>query len=282
MSTPATPLAGRCALVTGGSRGIGAQTALTLARLGANVIVNHRFPGSATPVLQAIKEEGRHAVATRADIFRPDELAAMLDRITESDHVDILVANAAAPHTPTPLLDLPANRLATKLAADIAAAHALTTRLGPAMRDRGWGRLIYIGSLHAHGPSAPGMAANGTSKAALAAYLHYVTDELTGNGVTANLIEPGYVATDRSTIVSDHIPDLAGLVNALTPGGRPLTQADIAAAVALLTTAGDMINGITLPVTGGWNNPIPLNRIITGADPQSPPIDLASGEEDSR
>jgi 3-oxoacyl-[acyl-carrier protein] reductase len=251
-------LSDRCALVTGGARGIGAQTAIALARLGAHVIVNHITPGSASAVLDAIADVGGSAEAAPADVFDPAQLTGLLTQLTQRHRIDILVASAAAPHTPAPLLDLDPGDLAVKLTADITAAHTLTTTLAPAMRARGWGRLVYIGSRHADGPSAPGMTANGTSKAALAGYIRYVTEELTGAGVTANLIEPGYVATDRSALVSARIP---GLITKLTPAGRTAGPADVAEAVALLVTAGEMINGITLPVTGGLNHPAALARI---------------------
>lgn len=74
------------------------------------------------------------------------------------------------------------------------------------MLEREYGRIILVGSLHADGPSAPGMAANGVTKAALAAYAAFVADELTGPGVTVNTLHPGYIATDASSRLPAEIP----------------------------------------------------------------------------
>ena len=98
--------------------------------------------------------------------------------------VDILVANASAPYPQAALAELSADDLVAKTATDISALHRLVTALAPGMRRRRFGRIVVVGSLHANGPTAPGMAASGVAKAALAAYLTFVVDELTGAGVT--------------------------------------------------------------------------------------------------
>jgi 3-oxoacyl-[acyl-carrier protein] reductase len=121
------------------------------------------------------------------DLTAPESAPAGVDGLLESvariaDSVDVLVANAAAPYPKVPLLELPTQQLATKVGQDIGVVHRLVTAVAPGMLERGYGRMILIGSLHARGLSAPGMTANGGSKAALAAYVGYAVDELTGPG----------------------------------------------------------------------------------------------------
>jgi 3-oxoacyl-[acyl-carrier protein] reductase len=165
-------------------------------------------------------------------------------RIAEG--VDVLVANAAAPYPKVPLLELPAQQLATKIGQDIGAIHRLVTAVAPGMLERRYGRMILIGSLHARGPSAPGMVANGVSKAALAVYVGYAVDELTGPGVTVNAIHPGYIACEASSHLPTKIPTM---LEALTPVGRTGTPNDIAGVVAIL------VRDEAAFLNGAWTSP---------------------------
>ena len=126
------------------------------------------------------------------------------------------MANAAAPYPRGGLPEISAQELATKIGQDVGTAHRLVTATAPGMVERGFGRIVLVGSLHADGPTAPGMTANGVSKAALAAYVGYAADELTGPGVTANIVHPGYVATEATGHLPAAIP---ALLDALTPAG---------------------------------------------------------------
>lgn len=264
----ARPLSGRTALITGASRGIGAASAQALAAMGATVIATYRSD-RATAEAMAAATRAQHGVrvhvvpfdltAPQSDLTDADGTLRAVARL--SDQVDILVANAAAPYPKAPLLELSAQQLAAKVGQDLGATHRLVTAVAPGMLERGYGRMILIGSLHASGPSAPGMTANGVSKAALAAYAAYAVDELTGPGVTVNVIHPGYIATEASSHLPPAIPTM---LQALTPSGRTGTPDDVATLVALL--AGDeaaFLNGACIPVTGGLNQPTPFRRLLT-------------------
>ncbi len=130
--------------------------------------------------------------------------------------------------------------------------------MAPGMLERGYGRTILIGSLHAEGPSAPGMIANGVTKAALTAYARFAADELTGPGVTINVVRPGY-ATETSSHLPPAIPPILA---ALTPGGRTAVPDDIAGVITMLTRdEAAFLNGACLPVSGGPNQPVSFRRL---------------------
>ena len=260
------PLLGRTAMITGASRGIGAASARSLAALGADIIATYRSGRDDADELAAHVQTD-HGVQSHTlpfDLVAPgavEELLAAVAKIT--DGVDILVANAAAPYPKVALRELTAQQLTAKLGEDIAAVHQLVTATAPGMIRRGYGRIILIGSLHANGPSAPGMAASGVSKAALAAYVGYAVDELTGPGVTIKIIHPGYIATEASSHLPPAIP---AMLTALTPSGRAGTPDDIAGVVALLAGPGaDFLNGAAIPVAGGLNHPVSLRRLTSQA-----------------
>jgi 3-oxoacyl-[acyl-carrier protein] reductase len=260
------PLSGRTVLITGASRGIGAAIAQALAAMGAAVALTYRDNRAAAETLcvRIRSDHGVPAHAVQFDLTAPESATAGVDALLDTvvRSVDILVANAAAPYPKVPLLELSAEQLVTKIGHDIGAVHRLITALAPDMLERGYGRMILIGSLHANGPTAPGMAANGVTKAALAAYVGYAADELTGPGVTVNTIHPGYVVTEASSHLTAVIP----LIEALTPAGRVGTPDDIAGAVAMLVRdEAAFLNGVCLPVSGGLNHPISFRRLNRGS-----------------
>lgn len=256
------PLAGRTALITGAGRGIGAACARALAALGSDIIATYRSDRAAADDL-AGRLRARCAVTVHTlplDLAAPGSIGALLasaERV--ADGIDILVANAAAPYPKAALCDLTAEDLAAKLGRDVGAVHQLVTATAPQMVEQGYGRIVLIGSLHADGPSAPGMTASGVSKAALAAYVGYAADELTGPGVTINIVHPGYVATEASSQLPPAIP---AMLAALTPGGRVGTPDDIGGVVALLARPeATFLNGAAIPVSGGLNHPVSLRRL---------------------
>jgi len=257
------PLSGRTALVTGGSRGIGAASAEELARLGAHVVLTYRTEREAAERVAA----GCRALAGTAYVLRADLDGTTVgaDRLLEEleatvGGVDIVVANATTAHVPGSLVDLQTEQLLVKVAADLAAAHRLVRRLAPGMHSRGFGRFVLISSGHAEGPSAPGMAAYGIAKAAVEALVRYAAAEEGHSGVTLNAVRPGFVRTEASARVPEAVRD--GMRRAV-PAGRLAVAEDIAGVVALLAQpAAGWVNGICLPATGGLNHPIDWARIL--------------------
>ncbi|MFC4856003.1 SDR family NAD(P)-dependent oxidoreductase [Actinophytocola glycyrrhizae] len=262
------PLRGRTALITGGSRGIGAATAQTLAAMGASVVVTYRDSRTAAEKLAA-RLRAEHDVVAHAAMFdlsaseqEPAGVGELLQSVRNiTGRIDVVVANAAAPYPKVPLMELSAEDLSRKIAQDIGITHRLVTSVAPGMLERGYGRIVLIGSLHAKGPSAIGMTANGVTRAALAAYVAYAADELTGPGVTVNTIHPGYIATDASS----HLPAaITRVLEALTPAGRMGVSGDVAGAVAMLTREeATFVNGVCIPVSGGLNHPVSFRRLVS-------------------
>lgn len=244
MTTQAT-LHGKVALVTGGSRGIGAATAVRLAREGADVAVGYvNGKEAADDVVRAVEDLGRRAVALRADTGDAAEAAEMVDAAAEAlGGLDILVNNAGVgvlgPLDTLSLADvdrvLDVNVRGVFLASQAAAA-----------RMPEGGRIITIGSCMAQRVPGPGGTLYATSKAALAGLTKALARELGGRGITANLVLPGPIDTDMNPADG---PYAAGQA-AMTALGRFGTADEVASTVAYLAGA-TYVTGAEFPVDGG-------------------------------
>ena len=152
--TPATEsevaLSGRTALVTGSSRGIGRAIAISLAEVGADVVVNYRSgQEAAEETVSRIGEAGQEAIAVQADVSAEEDLVALVEA-TESElgTIDVLVNNAGiARHVPTD--DLTREEWDVHMATNLTAAFLLTQAVVPAMGEQGWGRIINVSSVAA-------------------------------------------------------------------------------------------------------------------------------------
>jgi 3-oxoacyl-[acyl-carrier protein] reductase len=136
----------RVAMITGGSRGIGAATALLLAERGFRVVVNHHASApQAEEVVAAIAKAGGEAVAFQADVTAPDDVARMVGEIDERwDSVDVVVHNALIPFAITSFAELTWKHLGGKLDRELRAAFLITKAVVPGMISRNHGRLIYL------------------------------------------------------------------------------------------------------------------------------------------
>ncbi|MFI0713855.1 3-oxoacyl-ACP reductase family protein [Streptomyces inhibens] len=242
------PLAGKVALVTGGSRGIGAATALRLAADGAAVALTYRSrPDSADQVVKEIERAGGRAWAVRADSGEAEEVwASVAGTVERFGRLDILVNNAGVgvlgPFEGISLDDvdrvLRTNVRAPFLAAQAAAAH-LTEG----------GRIISIGSCMAERVAFPGGTLYATSKAALTGLTKTLARELGPRGITANLVHPGPIDTDMNPADGESAELQAGLT-ALGAYGQ---ASDVAATVAHLAgDGGRYITGASIAVDGGF------------------------------
>ena len=183
------------ALITGASRGIGAATALVLAKRGFRVVVNHLASAQeGEAVVAAIREAGGEAVAIRADVTAPGDVAAMFDETNQRwGRVDVLVHNALIPFDVTSFADLSWEQLGGKLDRELRAAFLITKAVVPGMISRHYGRLVYLSSGLSRRPR-DGMIALGTAKAALDQFVRFIALELAPHGITANLVAPATVA----------------------------------------------------------------------------------------
>ncbi|MEW2805885.1 SDR family oxidoreductase [Streptomyces massasporeus] len=238
-------LDGKVALVTGGSRGIGAATAVRLAREGAHVAVGYvNGKEAAEDVVRAVEALGRRAVALRADTGDATEAAEMVDAAAEAlGRLDILVNNAGV-GVLGPLDALSLADVDRVLDVNVRGVF-LASQAAAAWLPEG-GRIITIGSCMAQRVPGPGGTLYATSKAALAGLTKALARELGGRGITANLVLPGPIDTDMNPADG---PYAAGQA-AMTALGRFGTAEEVASTVAHLAGA-TYVTGAEFSVDGG-------------------------------
>ena len=238
------------ALVTGGSRGIGAATSRELAARGYRVAVNYFSNREvADQVVELIETDGGEAFAVQADVYDPGQAAGLLERSAIDGRLDVLVCNAGARFTPTPVQTLAWDDFKTKVTDELASVYTLTQQALGLMGARGQGRIVYVSSAVADGPPAPGMAAHGAAKAALNTFARFVAYEAGPLGVTVNAVAPGYVRTESSARMPQ---EFQRRLAENTPLGRVAEPEDVARAIAMLVgEEAGFVTGEVLTVDGG-------------------------------
>ncbi|MFH8294324.1 3-oxoacyl-ACP reductase family protein [Streptomyces sp. NPDC018059] len=242
-----TSLTGRTALVTGGSRGMGAAIALRLAQEGADVAITYvHSEAAAQEVVAKIEATGRRGFAVRADAADAGDAAGAVERAADDlGHLDILVNNAGI-GVLGPLADLSLADIDRVLAVNVRGV--LLASRAAAGRLRDGGRIITIGSCMAQRVPGPGGALYATSKAALIGLNKALARELGGRRITANLVQPGPIDTDMNPADGPY----AEGQSAMTALGRFGSPDEVASLVAYL--AGDeaaYVTGTELSVDGG-------------------------------
>ena len=241
--------AGRTALVTGATSGIGEAVARVLAASGAEVVVSGRDRARAERVVEAIAARGGRAHALTVDLAgAPDDIRAFATEATAllGGHVDVLVNNAGVyPVGPTDALtdaDLDA-----VLATNVRAPHVLVGALAPAMAARGDGAVVNIGSWMSR-VGIPMDAAYTASKAAIEQMTRTWAAEYGPRGVRVNTVAPGATATPGN---ADSYAVLEAMTKA-TVAGRPVRPVDIAYAVRFaVSDEAAFLHGGTIDVDGG-------------------------------
>jgi 3-oxoacyl-[acyl-carrier protein] reductase len=238
---------GKVALVTGGSRGIGAAIAVRLAELGADVAITYRNdPGD---VVDRVKGLGRRVVAVRADSGDPEAVAgAVEEAVAVLGRLDVLVNNAGefivAPVEELGVADFDRTFDVNVRAAFVAVKAALP-HLGAG------GRVICIGSNVAERVVFPGFSLYAASKAALVGLTKALARELGPSGITVNLVHPGATDTDLNPADGPG----ADTIRSFTAVGRYGQPPEIASAVAYLASAdAHYITGTQLHVDGGFTS----------------------------
>jgi 3-oxoacyl-[acyl-carrier protein] reductase len=235
--------AGRVALVTGASRGIGRAIALALAAAGADVVVNYRERAAdAAAVAAAIRALGRRALHVAADVTDGDAVARMVRRTeAELGPVAILVNNAglALPRSLETLTEADFDRT---IAVNLKSAFLCTQAVLPGMRARRWGRVVNISSGAARNAGVMGAHYN-ASKAGLEGLTRGYAARVVQEGVTVNAVAPSLIATE---MIDGREAELAAKV----PMGRLGMPEEVAEAV-LLVAGNAYMTGQTIPVNGG-------------------------------
>ncbi|MBD0841760.1 MULTISPECIES: 3-oxoacyl-ACP reductase family protein [unclassified Streptomyces] len=238
-------LDGKVALVTGGSRGIGAATALRLAREGASVAVTYvQGKEAAEEVVRGVEALGRRAVALRADSADAGEAAGAVERtVAALGGLDVLVNNAGV-GVLGPLESLSLHDVDRVLAVNVRGVFLASQAAAARMVDGG--RIITIGSCMAQRVPGPGGTLYTMSKAALVGLTKALARELGVRGITANVVHPGPIDTDMNPADG---PYAAGQA-AMTAVGRFGRAEEVAGVVACLAGAG-YVTGAEFAVDGG-------------------------------
>jgi NAD(P)-dependent dehydrogenase (short-subunit alcohol dehydrogenase family) len=247
---PAFSLLGKRVLVTGGSRGIGRASALTLAAAGADVAVGSSPTGadSAEKVCLEIREMGRRAQAYSCDVAARAEVETMCARVqNDFDGIDILVNNAGVTRDGL-FRKMDRNAWDFVINTNLNSVFDITQRFIEGMAGRGWGRVINISSIVGRIGNF-GQTNYAAAKAGLIGLTKALAREYAGKGVTVNAIAPGFVKTR----MLDGVPDKA-LRSVLdgTPVGRLGDPMEIGASVLYLASpAAGFVTGHVLDVNGG-------------------------------
>ena len=190
-------LEGRVAIVTGAGRGIGRATAVALAREGADVACVARTASQLAETAALVRAAGRRAQQIEADIGEPGAPSLIAAKVlAELGAIDILVNNAATVEPAGPTATAGPEDWARAVAVNLTGPVRLTLAVLGAMIKQGYGRIVNVSSGIAAAPGAiPGLNAYAASKAALEAHTLGLAAELTGTGVTVNIVRPGPVDT---------------------------------------------------------------------------------------
>ncbi|WP_077962631.1 SDR family oxidoreductase [Ensifer adhaerens] len=249
-------IAGKRALVLGGSKGLGRGIAEALTAEGVLVALTGRDAASAA---KAASDVGPSARGYALDLSKPESLDGLLDRI-EADFgaIDILVLNGGGP-PPSPASVIEPDFWRSQFETMVLAGMRITGRLLPGMRERQFGRIIAVASTSIREPIA-GLTASNALRSAVAGWLKTLAGEVAADGVTVNLLLPGRLATDR-TLSFDRMDAESEGVDIATvaarsqkeiPLGRYGTPAEFGAAAAFLAgRQAGYITGVALPVDGG-------------------------------
>ena len=256
-------LKGRVAVVTGSTSGIGQAIAEVFAREGASIVLNGFGDKAQIEALRAKleKDSGAKAIYDGADMSKPREIAAMIERAArELGGVDILVNNAGIQHV-APVDEFPDDKWDAIIAINLSAAFHATKHAVPLMKKKRWGRIVNMASAHGL-VASPNKAAYISAKHGIVGLTKAVAVEVAEHGIRCNSICPGFVHTP---LVEKQIVDRArennmpreqavrDVILAPQPTKEFVTVEQIAqTALFLCSPAADQITGAQFSVDGGW------------------------------
>ena len=248
----ATTLDAGAALITGSSRGIGAAIARRLAADGRPVIVNYRsMRDAAEAVVDSIDKSGGRAVAIQADVTDPAAVADLVrkSRAELNTPIGILVNSASAPLPNAGFLESDWRTFEEQYRVQVGGAVLCAREVLPGMVERGFGRIVNIGSTASWGAPPANASAYVAAKSALAALTRALAVEFGPKGVCVNMVSPSMVETDLIA----HLPERVRKAVALqAPIRRLATPDDVANVVAMLCSpSAAAVTGVDIPVAGG-------------------------------
>jgi NAD(P)-dependent dehydrogenase (short-subunit alcohol dehydrogenase family) len=240
--------AGRTALVTGGNSGIGRAVAGQLARRGAHVVISGRDVARGSKAVDEIRADGGTADFVQADLADLASVRSLAKQAIDlgGGQVDVLINNAGIfPFGPT--ASVPEGDFDAVYAVNVRAPFYLVAELAPLMAARGTGAIVNVTTVVAYVGMA-GMAAYGSSKAAVELLTRAWAAEFGPAGVRVNAVSPGPTRTEGTAVMGENLDNLAGT----TPLQRVGAPDEVAEGIVFLASdAASLIHGATLPVDGG-------------------------------
>jgi NAD(P)-dependent dehydrogenase (short-subunit alcohol dehydrogenase family) len=245
-------LEGRVAVVTGGSSGIGEAMASALALAGAQVVIVARDPTRLSATCKSLRDGGCAVAWVSADLSDRAEVRRGASAAAAAFGEPDILVNCAGVNLRPPLGSLSEEHWDLMLAVNLTAPFLLGQRFGPAMAERGWGRIINVTSQQAE--RAFGSSSGyGPSKGGLASLTRSQSEAWAADGVCVNSVCPGFVATPLTQEVSSD-PARSAALAARTHMGRNGEASDFAGVVVFLaSTASDYVTGQTIYVDGGFS-----------------------------
>lgn len=244
-------LAGKTALVTGASRGIGRAIAVGYARAGADLVVSARTAEALAETVGEVEALGRKAFAVPADVTDRDAAQGMVrDAIAALGHLDVVVNNAGGTAFMAPLTDLRFDGWTKVMRLNTESVVHVMQAVGPHLLDRGSGSVINVASVAALG-GTPMLTPYGASKAAVVSLTKSVAIEWASRGVRVNALCPGWTATDLNRNLWEDEATSAAMMAHVPMGRWGRAEEMVGAAVFLASDSASYVTGQTLVVDGG-------------------------------
>lgn len=242
-------LSGRAAIITGSANNIGRSVAVQLARAGASIVVHAKSNQSGVDeTCRLVREAGGTAMAHLADLTNEAEAEGLVKAAIDAfGRIDILVNNAALRRN-TPYLEMSLDQWNEVLSTNLLPSFFMTRAALPSMIAQGWGRVVMVGGVAGH-KGVIGRVHVATAKAGLVGFTKAVATEFADKGVTANIVVPGLVHTERGPAAGARPQFKDGLANLV---GREGTSDEIAHVIAMLCMENAAFTtGQTMHVNGG-------------------------------
>ncbi|MFH1115953.1 MAG: glucose 1-dehydrogenase [Pseudomonadota bacterium] len=251
MSPALFDLTGKTAMVTGGSRGLGEVAALALAKAGADVAVCGRSQTDLDRVSAEIADLGRQSRGFSFDVTSKESIKNGVDEILQRfGKIDILVNNAGVNHR-VPVVDFPEEMWDLVVDTNLKGYFLVTQAVAPQMLERGYGKIINIGSIMGT-VGLPLQAAYASSKGGVHQLTKVMALEWAKKGVTVNAIAPTYFETELVSQIRND-PERLNFINDRTPMGRWGRPPELEGIVIFLAApASDFVTGQIIHIDGGW------------------------------